>query len=447
MANPEPWRDEIMKTLSKISLLIVASVLLVLTACEPQDLPDRIYDPDETGAPTPTITSMDPADQAYEGITTVTITGTNFAANTEYNQVTFNGQLASIDAGLSSTTQLVVDVPIVINDPDVNFLDSVKVIVAVQGAYAGALYDQNFTIKRAVINWGGFAGEVPAKEPNAVAVDADENVYAAASDGILYKISPEGERTEFGTGLPAITKDLLVAPGGYVLFVRNNKYVYRFDPTGGAAIRWLTVDGKLTCMDINAEGDLYTAGSSDSIFVADMTAETYVGVAAYVDYVINALRVYDGDLYVAAVYDGDDTPEVLSGIWKHAILDAAGNLGSAELVLDWADYFPDGDQAIRSMLISSEGTFYLGLTEKYAEDGISYAPGTAILRVDPATGSAESFYSTVLQAPGGHMKWGNGNYIYSARYIEDVETVAGAPEIIVQRIDQESSSAPYYGRN
>jgi len=203
-----------MRIQNLFSCLIVGLVLIGGIGCEYDDYPDPVWDPNDEGGAAPVITSMDPADVAYDGLTVVTINGENFSPTLTQNQVTFNGVVAEIDMDLSTAAQLVVTMPVVITDAALNAISAVQVMVAVQGAYAGAVYAQDFSIERAVIEWGGFIGEKPEKLPNAIAVDADENVYVAAGDKILYKLDTLGVRSEFGTGLSSVTNDLKIGPGG-----------------------------------------------------------------------------------------------------------------------------------------------------------------------------------------------------------------------------------------
>ena len=424
-----------MRIQNLLGFLMVGLFLIVGIGCEYEDYPDPIWDPDDAGGPTPVITSMDPADVAYDGLTIVTITGENFSEVVTENQVTFNGVVAEINADLSSTTQLVVTMPVVITDASLNAISGVQVMVAVQSAYAGAVYDQDFRIERAVIEWGGFIGEKPEKLPNAVAVDADENVFIAAGDKILYKVDTAGDRIEYGTGLSATTNDLKIGPGGEPYFARNNPFIYRFDPGGGAAVRWHRVGSKITCFDFNIDQNIYCGGKNDSLYFVDVSAETNRGVALSEDYIYTTLRVYDGYVYVAGVYDGDDTAvTVTEAVWRHEIL-AGDDLGPRELVFEWASTDEVAEQNILSMVVDENGLFYLGLSE---------ADGPAIVTVNFATQEVEPFYNAVLTAPATSLSWGNSGYIYSTRTMavstDDLPTGAF-------RIAQSLTSALYYGRN
>jgi hypothetical protein len=415
-----------------LTLILIFSIII---SCEYSDYPDPIYDPDAAGEATPTITAVDPPDVVYDGLTTVTITGTNFSDVPTQNQVTFNGQVAAINSDLSTATQLVVTTPIVILDNSVNALDNVQLLVAVQGAYAGAIYDQPFRVERAVVEVGGFIGEQPAKNPNIVCTDADENIYVAASDKIIYKIDSAGERTAYSSGLAALTNDLKAGPAGYLYFARNIPYIYRVPPGGGPSERWFRVGSKITCLDFDMDQNIYCGGKNDSLYYVNVTAETALGVADAADYEYNTVRVFDGYVYVSGVYVGtDETVTVTEGIWKHAI-NAGGMLGPREVVYDWSNYSFSETQQLRSMIVNADGLFYIGVSE---------GDGPAIFTLDVNTQTATPFYDAVLSTPATKLEWGPGNNIYCARYSDtpSEDTPNG-----IYRISLSDVGAPYYGRD
>jgi len=413
-----------------ISMLLFGAI-----GCDFTDYPDPIWDANASGGVAPVITSMDPADVAYEGLTVVTIIGENFSPVATENQVTFNGRIAQIDASLSSVTNLVVTTPIIISDASQNAVDAVQVMVAVQGAYTGAIYDANFRVERAVIEWGGFIGEQPEKLPNAVAVDADENVYVAAVDKVIYKIDTDNVRTAFGSGLSVLTYDLKVGPEGYLYYARNIGRIYRIPPEGGGGVSWHSVGSKITCLDFNADQNLYCAGKNDSIYFVNVATEIDRGVALSQDYIYNALKVYDGYVYVSGIYDGvDPLVTTTQAIWRHEIL-ADDELGARELVFDWAEYSFASEQNIQSMVVDSEGLFYIGVSE---------GSGPAIITLNISTQAVEPFYEAVLTTPASKLAWGNSNYIYCVRSRATSTTVVPTG---LFRISQSSLGAPYHGRN
>jgi len=417
---------------------MISLVLFTFITCEYEDYPDPIWDEDAAGNPTPTIESVDPPNLAYEGITVITIKGENYSSVMAHNQITFNGVIGEINSETSTAAALKVTVPVVIKDDELNALDSVKIMVAVQGAYAGAIYDQNFRVERAVVDLGGFGGEKPAKNPIAIACDGDENIYVAtASDKKIYKIDTLGVRTEYGSGLSSVTEDMKIGPGGYLYFVRGRPgSLYRVDPGGGTAVRWHNVGTKLYCFDFDADQNAYVAGANDSLYFVDIANDTDRGAAPAIDYSYVALRIYDGYVYVAGTYTGLDTNiTVTQGIWRHEILAGEDTLGTRELVYDWTEMNAVTGQDILDLIVSSDGIFYLGLSE---------GSGAAIMTLDPATQDLQEFYDAVLTAPATNLAWGNSNYIYCAQY--SAAATEDDPNVALQ-IAQSDFSAPYYGRD
>ena len=424
-----------MKSKRALRILTLCLVLIMAVACEYKDYPDPIWNPDETGGTTPVITAVDPADVVYDGITVVTITGTHFSEVAAQNQVTFNGQVATIDAAQSSTEQLVVTTPIVITDAALNAVDDVQLLVSVQAAFAGAIYDHPFRVERAVIEWGGFIGEEPAKNPNNVCVDANENVYVTCVDKNIYKIDPSGERTLFGGGLAVSTSDLKAGPGGSVYYTRNLGFIYNYPPEGGTPIRSFRIASKINCFDFTQDQKVYCGGKNDSLYYVDLTAQTTLGVTDAVDYDYLTLKVFDGYVYVGGSYVGTDAGvTVTEGIWRYEIL-TNHMLGTRELVYDWASYAHSAEQRLLSFIVDAQGMIYIGVSE---------GTGPAIIILDPTAQTVEGFYPAVLKAPSTKLVWGPGNYIYCARYSDSPSDEV--PNGIF-RISQSMTGAPYYGRD
>lgn len=426
-----------MKSTSIFRLFTLGIMLVTIAGCEYDDYPDAVWDPDATGGATPQITSVDPPDVVYDGLSTITITGENFSPVLNQNQVTFNGVVAEINTDLSSPTQLVLTMPIIITDAALNFVTDVQIMVAVQGAYSGAVYAHDFRVERAVIEWGGFSADKPLKEPNAIACDSDGNAYVAGggSDKILYKIDTAGVRTEFGSGLASITRDLKVGPGGAVFYARNNPFVYRIPPEGGTGVASPRIKSKIACFDFNVDQNIYASGKNDSIYFYDTVAGTVKGVADSEDYTYTTLRVYDGYVYVAGIYEGADTNvTVTQAVWRHEIL-ADDMLGAKELVYDWASYEYAAEQSILTMLVNSEGLFYLGVSE---------GTGPAIINLDISTQEVTPFYDAVLISPATHLTWGPDNFLFCVR---EMAAPTDAVPTAAFRIAQTKTSAPNYGRD
>ncbi|MEA3287662.1 MAG: IPT/TIG domain-containing protein [Candidatus Marinimicrobia bacterium] len=425
----------------KINRIILSSIsaicLIGMMGCIDNDYPDKIWDPSDEGDVQPVITAIDPPDGSFDGIGIVTITGNNFGANLSHIQVTFNGKVARIDTNLSTEGSLVVGVPVVITDSDINEVDSVQVMVSVQGAFLGGVYSGVFKLERAAITWG----EYGTGDPHTVACDADENTYIATNEKLIFKIDPDGNKTDYASGLPSVTTGMKFGPGGYLYYSRNYKKIYRIPPGGGAKETYMAFSGKVYDIDFDQNGNLFAAGKGDSIFCVTDSIDR--GVVGYVDYEFTALKVYNDYVYVAGEYVGLDAQVPVWGIWRNPITNASGDLGASELVFDWAAYVGEDGPGIESMVISASGQLYVGAKELYGDNG--YEAGNAITIVDPASGSAEPFYTAVLSVPATYLCWGNSKYIYCSRYLDNPDA-EGAPESGIFRIAQPEFGASYFGR-
>ena len=102
------------KKFYKFSSFILSISLIFIIGCgddpEPGLFP-TLVNPDQLA---PIITAVNPPNLALAGITTLTITGQNFAPNQEDNRIYFNGVRGEIES--SSTTQIVVKAPLVVAD-------------------------------------------------------------------------------------------------------------------------------------------------------------------------------------------------------------------------------------------------------------------------------------------------------------------------------------------
>lgn len=401
----------------KRTLLLITASLFAFTlfTCEYDDYPDPIWDEDDAGDAAPVISSVSPANLAYEGITEITITGSNFSPVPSQNQVTFNGYAAILDEANSSATQIVLTTPVFITESvgaEINSVDSVKLVVAAQGAYTGAEYAQAFTVERAVIKLGGFSGEAPAKNATAITADPNGNIFVAAGDKILYKIDAAGTRTEYATGLGGKETDLKAGPDSLVYFARYIPYLYQVPAGGGAAVRWHRVGSKIACFDFDANQDIYCGGKNDSLYWVDVANETNRGVAPSLDYNYKALKVYDGYVYVVGSYEGDDaTVTPIQAVWKHEILAGQDTLGSRELVYDWANWLYSDEQDITSLVVDENGLFYLSTSD---------GSGPALVTLDPVTGTTAGYYEPVTGAPINHTFMAEDNYIYGVTEDPDV---------------------------
>jgi len=402
--------------LTTVSLVIA---LIFLISCE-NDYPDSLWDPNYNSKPTPVITSIDPADFTFSGISVITLTGQNFSPNTSENRVFFNGRPGTVLS--ASATQLQVKVPVLI-------ADNITIAVRVDGAYLYGYFSPYRMINAAVtykmvdafVN--GFAVEV----------DKDERIYFldAASRNIARIAHPESALTVYGeAGAPLTCTGMRFGPDGALYHLRNNRTLYRIPAGGGPrVVNTNLFANNVSDLDFAPSGALFAGGTGGTLFSVDLTNMTVQTVADYSGYRIVALRVYNGDLYVAAFWAGTGDPTSFSeGIWKHAIL-ADNTLGPRQDVFNWKGLVGADGRAILTMTFDADGILYVGSDK-----------GVAITMVDLAAGTTQPLYSEILVPPASYMVWGPGKFIYVNRRSSDPE------QRNFVRIETTKFGAPYYGR-
>jgi len=232
-----------MKNLSVFILFIIASSLFY-AGCE-YDTPQQIY-PRES-APDPIITSMVP-ESAENGVLEIKILGTNFSTDPNQNFVYFG----TIEGHVINATE-----------------NEVTVLrpVSIRGEHLIKLsVRESFSIAE----FGPYSlepGIMAISQPgeiNSFAVDNDENVYYEY-DEVVYKVSPSGEITEFGT-FDARSSAMRVGPGGDLYIQRDdNRDIYKIPSSGGNAEKFLRVRRNVSYFDFDSKGNIYSGGEKYGI--------------------------------------------------------------------------------------------------------------------------------------------------------------------------------------
>ncbi len=387
---------------------------IFLFSCERES--ESIYDEDDTGAATPTITSVDPPDENWAGVGTLVITGTNFSSVVEENLVFFDSHLGEVLS--ATTTDLEVRVPAYV-------ADSVQIKLSVQGAFLFAEYDQPYDLKAAAIDYGGFD---EYDQLSSIACNSGDTIFVSAFPAI-HLIPPDSSKTD-DPFIPDIRPlagagALKVGPGGY-LYLAQQTAVFRYDPEGNRDATWFVLlGGNASDFDFTEDQNILVGSQNGEVYYLDVEAKTSTSWATHADINISAVRVYDGDLYIAGYYVGDDSSLVQEEIWKREI--QADVLGDSIHVADWDAFTLGSDAHITCMTFSAAGILFVGSDKDYAllqHDGSEFLP----------------FYEQILYAPTRNMVWGGGDYLYMVRQAGGTE----AQRII--QVNMLEPGAPYYGR-
>ncbi|RMF06810.1 MAG: hypothetical protein D6762_08715 [Candidatus Neomarinimicrobiota bacterium] len=414
-----------MKT--KLLFTVLGLTGILLWQCSEPNYPDNIYDPNEQGLPDPVITSVSPADSAFSGIGIITITGQHFSSDPEKNLVYFNGNRGSLQS--ATETELVVQAPNLV-------ADSVKIQVAVIGAYNFAEFD-HYKLYPPVVEWGNFDHFFALY---AMAMDSLENLYVSHSDDRdILRVFPNGERdpNPYGTHSFLKADAMRMGPAGELYIARRYKSIYKVPAGGGAASSWKNLPGNVKAYDLDFDqyGNLYTGGRKNELYRINVLngESSFATVATYpTDVHVNAIRVFDGYVYIIGDYIGTDTTVIQDGIWRNEIQDAT-TLGPTELVIDWGSAMGGSDAPIlNGITFAEDGTMIL------ACDNVA-----ALYSIDPPyTGQPITpIYTEVLDPPATKITWGNGNYLYvNSRSSDDTKKR-------IFRVDMVKQGAPYYGRS
>jgi sugar lactone lactonase YvrE len=367
------------------SILFILSgfCLLIFLGCEAPENPTfgpGHPDPNPTGLPAATITSVNPTEGFLKDV--ITITGSGFNATPEFNLVQFGNRTGVVVAATS--TELSVQTP--------NFSDqTVPVRVAVKGSEFWS-NEMSFTFKPTLtiideeISW-----------PKGVAVDDSDNVYVGSgNDGVIFKIDPDGNKTEFAH--TEVNGAMHFGPSDYLYVCDQGEHkITRVSPDGGAVEDYFLGDSlAIVDFDWDASGNLYLVANDAGVFRRDVGG----GVTKVADlHSPKSCRVFQNHLFVTDIWD-------TGSVWRYDI--TAGGLENGEVIYTNSDSPPTG------LEVDSEGTVY-----------ISEAWDVHILAIK-TDGSTEILYDGAMATPmryltfhkktiyAVHPGWGDVGMVFAA---------------------------------
>jgi len=137
--------------------------------------------------------------------------------------------------------------------------------------------------------------------PNGVAVDDEENVYiGSANDGVIYKISTDGEKTEFTQ--VAVSGAIEFGPDGYLyVCMKGENKIVRVSPDGGTVEDAVLVDAPID-FDWDADKNMYIVSDGSGIKKYDSTG-TLTDVATIGS--PKCIRIFGNHLYVSDIWNGN----------------------------------------------------------------------------------------------------------------------------------------------
>jgi hypothetical protein len=388
-----------------------------MVGCE-YDGATAVYYQEHAQTPTPAITGINPG-VAGGGVNYITIVGKDFSAEAGNNKVYFDGALAELVN--SSTTSLTVRRPSRAGD-------STTVKVVSYGALLTAKYGP-YKITQVSSAHGNFAS---GNQLSVLAVDKAENLYWVETvSREITRFTPDGQKAIVATALRA-PSDARIGPGGRLYLIGSgtgHREINAVNLETGAIKQWhrLAASKPVKFGDFDASGYFYAGGTRTDLMVITPDS-TNRATGFYAANEILAVRVYNGYLYVAARVPGTPSAPNPSSISRHQILDALGNLGSKELMIDFAGG-EFASRTIRALTFSADGIMYIATDSP-----------DPLLIFNPATSSVDYLYKGILPSYCKQFYWGTGNYLYMIR-----GDTALQQEWNVYRIDMGTNGAVYYG--
>ena len=391
-------------------------ISFLIFSCEDPNYPENIWDENDQGNASPSISSIEP-EAAFAGIDTLTINGQNFSENTSENLVYFNNMLGEVVNATS--TSLSVITPNLVGD-------SVQIRVAVQGAFLFAEHSSLYTLTAAVSDYGPFD---QFTDIFSLDLDRDENLIVSldGTPNAEFWIVDTNQDSALWSGALAKGSGMKLGPTGSVYFVNYQRFLYKDEqgtPKENSEI-FKRLNGNATDLDFDSYGNLFVGGAGSTIDVVDINDDggltSGVTEAKNLDTLdILSLKVFNDYLYVLTTTVASD-----QSIYKMQILDYSGSLGDLELVFDWSAYTNKLSSAL-CFTLSESGDLFVGSDSD--DQPLTYIQN----------GNASGFYASILTAPISYMAWGNSNYLYLINKTEETNRV--------QRVDTRMSGADYYGR-
>jgi len=272
-------------TFSRLFTVLILLLGVVYIACEGPDQPEYgpdHPDPNPTGLNPAVVTAVNPPAGYLKDI--IEIDGTGFDLTPANNFVLFGTKTGEVVA--ATATRLQVRAPMLSDE-------EVKVRVAIKGSEFWS-NEADFTFLPALatideeISW-----------PNGIAVDDDGNVFVgSANDGVIFRITPEGEKTEFAQ-VP-VNGSIHFGPNHwlYVCAMGEGKIV-RISPDGGTIEDVVSIESPVD-FTWDANHDLYIVANGQGVF--KLVGEEAVQLAE-VENGKNC-RVFGTHLYVNDIWGG-----------------------------------------------------------------------------------------------------------------------------------------------
>jgi len=387
--------------------LSIAALIIVMIGCE-YDVQKPQWDKDFVNPATPVITRLEPDRVASPGFNTIKILGENFAETQDDNKVYFDNISAEIVA--ASKNSIEVRRPNLVSD-------SCLVKVVSYDALVVAKYSP-YKIEPVMARYGELFENL---QLSAIAVDKAENLYIILFNRTIFKYTPAREKTVIGEVADRLATDAKFSPDGKFLLLKNYRRIYAMDLATGTETEWMDVRKAVSSGDFDSNGIFYVGGRRSDLIVINRTDSTATAIGVYARDEILYIRAYGDYVYLLVDLASPDEANPDIAIWRHQILDEKGNLGTRELVLNWAETGEYAPSTPKNFTFSADGIMYIGTDYVHP-----------IMMVYP-DGRQNILYKGILPSYAEKLVWGSKNYLYM---------MLGGDEWNVIQIDMGAPGAP-----
>ncbi|MCF7832610.1 MAG: IPT/TIG domain-containing protein, partial [Candidatus Marinimicrobia bacterium] len=314
------------KTLMSLSLILI--VVLALTGC--YEWPDPIWNPDDTGLPTPTISSVD-VTALLGGIDNITITGTGFGDAADEVLVYFKkGTTVGRGRTIAATnTELIVEAP-------ATYSDSLEIWVDRRGCFEYAKYTTNLITISSGLNMIPLVTESP-KIKIAINESGDMWVALGANKNMFFITADDSVTLVNDVSFSGTMNVLAMRSAGSDLYYTLREYIVKYD---GAVDRHKVNPDKNPLNDFAFanNGKIYLV-SENKIYSTDHDMTNEAVAILDTNYKYTKCEVYDDKLYTASTYVGGDTLRSLEKSIMAYPINTDGSLGTVEEIINWTDDF------------------------------------------------------------------------------------------------------------
>lgn len=377
--------------------------------------------PTSPSGATPEITTVDPPSEALAAVTTITINGKNFIADTSAVRVYFGGQVGKILT--ASPTQLTVISP--------NISGSLKLKISTNTA---ELFSNSYDYKLEPASQDYYPdASDQADIPMAVIADNSGIIYTSNASKGVFRVPPDSVATLYSVkGGETYWSCMRFGKDGVMYAVRGLQAIFTIPAGGGVRnSAWVVLSPnsiKISKIDFDPLGNMWAAGTNSNIYriKPDKSYDPFP-----FDHNVTAMRVFvDGSTtYLYTVVQDNSATTVM-----RIPLDANDNPGTPETYFDLSGKYGT-DMVVNDITFAADGEMLLATS----------LPDEPVIYINPDKSTGPLYPGILLSSPALSLAWGSGYYLYYVRsQINDASGAMLLPNTVV-KLNLLKDGAPYYG--